>query len=368
MFKRAVISVLVLLSISISGSKSMKKDMNIQKWSISTCDQHGEGFKKENCLPEVASGRVAFYAAEYNPDTYEMIKEISIGKVNDLFPLASSYKGLLIEALMREVDNNRLSLNKKIKTTDENRSIEVYPAGVNTLDTLAERAIDLSDNTAADIIHSEIGARRFTLDTMQDSSKTKIFLSTKALWAAQGGFLKEILGEDTLAGIRQYYSLSDESKIEMARKLILESRKHSGPQIERALESYFKKYPNEPDIELALYGNSTAKEFSDLIAKVYSGNRLKPETKKRYRSIMSKGCCQAESPSFKYKYWAAKAGSAWRILTMTGYVELENGRILAYSYFNDKSAVRDSIDIERQIRPVANWIDKNLRLIIETNS
>jgi hypothetical protein len=75
---------------------------------------------------------------------------------------------------------------------------------------------------------------------------------------------------------------------------------------------------------------------------------------------MAQGCCRPARPSFPVVTWAAKAGSGWRLLTLTGVVDLPDGRVMAYTYINHESATRHAEDMERQIGPVVAWIDRTL--------
>ena len=62
---------------------------------------------------------------------------------------------------------------------------------------------------------------------------------------------------------------------------------------------------------------------------------------------MSTGCCYAKKSLVTSTYRAAKAGSGWRILTLTGYLELSNKESIAYAYFNDESETFESEVIEK---------------------
>jgi beta-lactamase class A len=82
---------------------------------------------------------------------------------------------------------------------------------------------------------------------------------------------------------------------------------------------------------------------------------------------MRTGCCIAKNSALRSEYRAAKAGSGWRILNLTGYAELSGGITLAYTYLNDQSATLDSEDIEKQIKPVNAWIDQVLLGLLRKN-
>ena len=64
----------------------------------------------------------------------------------------------------------------------------------------------------------------------------------------------------------------------------------TGPEVEAAIDSYFRGSKYSPDIDLALQPVSTAKAYADLLARVLPGRNLKPATKKVFRDALSKGC------------------------------------------------------------------------------
>jgi beta-lactamase class A len=100
--------------------------------------------------------------------------------------------------------------------------------------------------------------------------------------------------------------------------------------------------------------------FADLTARTLPGDALKPGTRRLFRKLLSTGCCQPKQPLLRASSWAAKAGTGWRILNLTGCVETAGGQTVAYAYFNDQSGTEDSADMERQIGPVVKWIEANL--------
>lgn len=130
--------------------------------------------------------------------------------------------------------------------------------------------------------------------------------------------------------------------------------------LDSALDAYFTGPDYNHAVDLAFQHTTTAKAFTDLVARTYAGQNLQPETRQFYRKIMALGCCQPKKPRIKYTYWAAKAGTGWRFVTMSGYVETPGGRVYAYTYMNDMSNVTSALGMEKQIRPVLAWIEDNL--------
>ena len=314
-------------------------------------------------LPAGVSGRVSFYAARYDPRTGATLGALSLGAVNDVQPLASTFKPLVVHALLQDVDAGRFRLQSTFATTAANRSIETYPAGTNTLLTLAKRAISLSDNTAADILMRAYGAQRLARAVRAQSACTAVLLTTKAWWAAQAGLAAGVLGGDTVAGAQRYGAQAFEDRVQTASRLIVASQQVTGPAVEQGLETYFHGPSYTPALELALQNTSTAAAFTDLLARVLPGDDLKPATRQVFRGVMQSGCCQPKAGAIRASYWAAKAGSGWRILDVVGYVETADGKRLAYAYFNDQSDTTESESMELQIPAVVNWITANLQTL-----
>lgn len=311
-------------------------------------------------LPAGVSGRVNFYVAEYQPETLQPLRALSLGDPDDVQPLASTFKPLVLQGVLQDVDSGRLRLNSVFTTTAANRSIEAYPAGNNTLQVLARRAIYLSDNTASDILHLAYGPERLARAVRQNSPCTTVLLTTKAWWAAQAGLVPAVLTPDTAAGARVYGAQPFEQRLLTARHLIAGAQQRTGPEVERRLEAYFHGPTYAADLEVNLQNTSTARAYTDLMARTLPGQALGPATRKVFRDILATGCCRPQTPKLNATYWAAKAGSGWRILTLTGYVETGDGRRFAYTYLNDGSATKTAENMERQIRPVVLWIEQSL--------
>jgi beta-lactamase class A len=192
------------------------------------------------------------------------------------------------------------------------------------------------------------------------SACTTILLTTKAWWAAQGGLSGSVLGPDVFLGAQGYAERAFEDRLEMAGRLIAASKNVSGPAVEAAIDTYFHGPSYRPELELMLQNTTTAQAFTDLFADTMRSRDLRDGTRAVFRSIMRTGCCIAKNSTLRSVYRAAKAGSGWRILNLTGYAELPSGISLAYTYLNDQSATLDSEVIERQIKPVNAWIDQVL--------
>ena len=316
-------------------------------------------------LPTAVTGRVGFYAARYHNSIPIPSSIVTLGDSSAVFPTASAYKTLVIHEALRGVDRGTLKLRQLFETTPANQSIERYPRGFNTLEVLADRAIRLSDNTASDLLHRAVGPAALARYAKSKSPCTNVLLTNKAWWAAQGGLLPQVLGDDLYSGAQRYAALGFEDRIGVAARLNAAAKAVTAASIEQAIDAYFHGASFTTDLELMLQNTTTPQAFSDLLAQVMPAKNLQPATAKLFRAIMSTGCCYAKKSLVTSTYRAAKAGSGWRVLTMTGYLELPNKEAIAYAYFNDQSQTFESEDIEQQIRAVSLWIDQAILGIAE---
>ena len=314
-------------------------------------------------LPAAVTGRVAFYAALYDPRTLTVRRELTLGDTSELHPLASLFKPLVVEGVLRDVDRGALALNTPLTTTAANRSIEAYPAGTHSLRDLARRALVQSDNTASDLLQLTYGAGRLAREVRGRSPCTSVLLTTKAWWGAQAGLASSVLGPDLSSGAQRYADQPFEARVQTASALIAASRSVTGPQVEAGLDAYFHGPGYTPDLELALQNTSTAKAYTDLMARTLPGVTLQPKTRAVFREALSHGCCTPKAPLPGQHFWAAKAGSGWRLLNLTGVVETNAG-LLAYTYLNDGSNTQDAEDLERQIPALVRWIAAGLRELL----
>jgi beta-lactamase class A len=311
-------------------------------------------------LPPIVTGKVAFYAAIYDSTTLRAIKAYALGPTNEVLPLASAYKTAVLWATLRDIDNGKLKLTTPLTTTEANRSIEFYSAGTNSVLKLARAALQESENTASDILHRTVGTERLAKLIHRLSPCTQVLLTNKALWGAQAGLFPDLIPSTNpttmLSAARTYQQLPFLDRISFANKLNTRSLEITGPKVEKLLDIYFKGPNYHPELDTAFHNVSTARALTDLTITFHRKSGLSPQMQQVMRGILSKGCCLLKNAPFKYTYWGAKAGSGWRLLTLTGYVELPNSKIMAYTYLNHESNTYESEVIERQIWPVVRWI------------
>jgi len=348
-------TMLVALTVLSVGAQS-----NSRAVPPSSCGLERPATRVTKPLPAVVSGRVGFYAARFRNGSMIPGSARSVEPSNALFPTASMYKSLVVFKALEFVDQGKLRLETAVATTAGNRSIEAYPLGLNSIRTLVTRAITKSDNTASDILHLLVSPTLLAGWVRSQSECTTLLLTTKAWWGAQAGLLGKVLGIPLIDQSRSYALLPFSDRVKRAGKLINGARELTGPEVEAALDKYFKSSEYDPKIELYIQNTTTPAAYSHLMAKLFQRSSLRPTMNKLFRELMSKGCCTPRAPILHHRYWGAKAGSGWRVLALSGYVEMDDGSGIAYTWMNDESKTLDSIDMEKQIRPVLAWIEEVL--------
>lgn len=316
-------------------------------------------------LPKTVTGRIGFFADYYKKGESSPSQSIAYGSVNTFFPTISMYKSLVVFDALQKVDQKRLALNQKFITTPQNQSIEKFPSGSNSLSYLLQRAIQRSDNTASDIVHLAVGPKALAYSVKSSSPCTNVLITSKAWWGTQGGLFPQVIGKDLAKGLKNYYDLPFEARVETAGKLVTASMKVTGKQVELSLDRYFHGPNYTAKIEFWLQNITTPQAYTRLFYGLFANSTLSPKSQTIFRDLMKLGCCYQIGGPLPVTYRAAKIGSGWRMLTLSGYTELKNGDKIAYTYMNDQSDTKDSNAMDKQIRVVNQWIDLNLAKIAD---
>ncbi|MBC7646222.1 MAG: serine hydrolase [Pseudopedobacter sp.] len=296
--------------------------------------------------PSVLSGKVGLVIAQL--DAKGRFKRILARDENTVFPLASAYKQLLAFQALERVHKGEWKLSDTLESTPQNRSIEGYSKGKNTLETLLKRTLEDSENTAADLIHLRLGLEQ--PQTFVDALKlcsTRILLTTKAFWTAEAGWGgPDFTLPNPLEAARRFHFSRGEERLALARSIKDASFKRTGPQLEAALEKYFEGPAYNPDLDLFTQNVSTPLEFAHLLSTLYPSSSLGKQNL-LFRKLASLSCCKPPVP--KLHYWGGKAGSGWRILTLSGYLERTDGSRFVYALFNFGSKLDHAEKLEDQI-------------------
>lgn len=306
--------------------------------------------------PAGVTGRLGFYAAEYDPATLALLRAVSLD-AGSTYPLASAFKTTVLHSLLRGVDDGRFRLGDLQTTTEAARSIEGYSRGTNTLLTLASRMIHRSENTAADLLALRVGPSRIQADLdALGAAQTRVQFTTKAWWSVQAGLVPALFPPGQIASsARRFSQLSAPERLNVTRQVLAAVKGVNADILERRLDLYFKGPEYDPDTELYVQNTSTPQEYACLNATLFNRG-LSKASGQVFRRLMATGLDHSPFPAPAYRYWGGKPGSGWRLLTLTGYAETASGRVVAYAYFNDRSDVTDAEAIERQIRGADAWI------------
>jgi beta-lactamase class A len=318
----------------------------------------------DTARPAGVTGRLGFYAAEYDPLTLAPLRAVALDS-GSVYPLASAFKTTVLHSLLRGVDDGRFRLSDLQTTTEATRSIEGYSRGTNTLLTLARRMIARSENTAADLLALRVGLPRIQADLDALGVKeTRIQFTTKAWWSVQAGLVPALFPKGSLfASAQRFSELPAAARLAQARQVLQTVRGVNADALDRQLDAYFHGPEYDPDTELFVQNTSTPKEYACLNAELFRSG-LSASSARVFRDLMATGLDHSPFPAPQFRYWGGKPGSGWRLLTLTGYTETTSGRVVAYAYFNDRSSVQDAGAIGRQILPADAWIRAQVQAML----
>ncbi len=309
--------------------------------------------------PAFATGPVGFYLAQIDPRTGTPLRVIA-NDPDRLYPLASTFKQIVLWGTLRDVQAGRLSLNTRLTVTEANRSIEAYQPGTRTVQNLATQAIQNSENTASDILHLRYGPDRLqALVTAQGACHTRVNTTTKAWWAAQAGLLQGLYGPDVNTGAQQTFTLPPAQEAQIRARAVQQAQTLNADRLLDHLDRAFFNPTYHPQTEVYLQNRSTPREWATLITRMHLDPSLTPTNRAFLQGTLARGCCRTKDPAVAY--WGSKAGSGWRNVTMSGLLSLTGGQTFVYAYFNPGSDVMDSLLIEEQLPDIARYVLENAR-------
>ncbi|GGR33480.1 serine hydrolase [Deinococcus ruber] len=315
-------------------------------------------------LPTTVSGQVDFLAGYYRPDG-TLLGTISLGNPDRLHPMASSFKPLVVHAVLADIDRGRLQLATPVAVSDATRSLGPFPAGPTPLSKLLDIAINGSNNTAADLLLLTYGPERLAREVHTNSPCTQVLLTTKGWWTAQSGLASSVIGSRTAAGVKAYGALPFEQRVKVAGRLIVAAQQVRASVLEPALDRVFASSSYDPASELDLQNVTTPRAYLPLVAGTLPGDDLSASSRALLRHILSTGCCRPAAPKLKNAQWWAKGGITWRVLNLTGVVERPDGSRLVYVYMNSLSNTHDAGALRASVPPVVDWIETQLQLLAQ---
>ncbi|WP_188963365.1 serine hydrolase [Deinococcus aquiradiocola] len=325
-----------------------------------TCGEVPSAQEVTTPLPRGVTGRVDFFAARYDPATGAVTRAVRYGRPDALHPMASSFKPLLVHAVWADIDAGRFTPGTLVTSTPGTRSLGAFPAGRNTLAHLTDIAINGSNNTAADLLLLTYGPERLAREVHAVSPCTSVLVTTKGWWAAQAGLAPDVLGPDAVRGAARYGAMPFEARVGVAGALIRAGQRSSAQAVEAGIDRVFRSRTYSPAMELDLQNTTTPAAYTALVRDTLSGAGLSAASASAVRKIFGTGCCRPEHPRLRATYWGAKGGITWRVLNLTGYVELPDGTQLAYVFMNDLSDTADAGALRASVPGVLPWIETQL--------
>jgi beta-lactamase class A len=307
-------------------------------------------------------GELALYVARFDPTSLQAIKAISLNSSTP-FPLASTYKQSVLWTLLSQIDAGKIKWDEKFNITPADQSLGEYPYDHSSLRTLAERMIKRSDNTATDILHRRVGLEQPQL--LADSlglCQTRLLLPTKDWWTAQAGLDPNYFPPyGRLSGAEYFAKAPRDIQLKIAQSLDEHARTLEPSKLQHLLDAYFDGPNYNPKIDLQTQNASTALELAHLMAFEFMGGGLSPESRQAFEEIMHMGVGKGflRTPFVKF---GAKSGNAWRILTISGYIETPMGEHIIYVFLNQQSPQTYTVQA-RHLRAAFNWINRGIEVV-----
>ncbi len=307
-------------------------------------------------------GDLALYVARFDPVSLQPIKALSVNS-SEPFPLASTYKQSVLWSLLAEIDAGKVQWDEKFKVTSANQSLGEYPYDNSSVRTLAERMIKRSDNTATDILHRRIG-----LDKPQHLAdslglcNTRLILPTKTWWTAQVGMDPNYFPHyGRLSGAEYFAKAPRAEQLKIAQSVDAHAQSLAPSQLQHLLDQYFEGPDYNPKIDLQTQNASTALELAHLMAFEFMGGGLSANSRQAFEDIMHMGVGKGflKTPFVKF---GAKSGNAWRILTISGYIETPMGEHIVYVFLNQQSPQTYTVQ-PRYLRAAFNWINRGIEVL-----
>jgi beta-lactamase class A len=307
-------------------------------------------------------GEMALYVARFDPVSLQAIKALSHNS-SQSFPLASTYKQSVLWSLLAEIDAGKVKWNEKFKVTPANQSLGEYPYDNSSVRTLAERMIHNSDNTATDILHRRIGLDK--PQRLADSlglCNTRLILPTKTWWTAQVGMDPNYFPHyGRLSGAEYFAKAPRAEQLKIAQSVDAHAQSLAPSQLQHLLDQYFDGPDYNPKIDLQTQNASTALELAHLMAFEFMGGGLSANSRKAFEDIMHTGVGKGflRTPFVKF---GAKSGNAWRILTISGYIETPMGEHIVYVFLNQQSPQTYTVQ-PKHLRAAFNWINRGIAVV-----
>ena len=291
-------------------------------------------------IPATLPGRVGLYVArlEAGEREFKPSKVIQI-RPTEVFPLASNYKTAVWLETMHQVDQGRVKLDEKFVVTKANQSLGDYPYDNSDVETLAQRMIMWSDNTATDILHTRVGIG--SLQPLADAQKlcnTRLLLPTKAWWTAEAGLGGSDFPKDALIGSSARFAKSSpEERLQMAQRLYSTAEQVSADRLNAALQAHFegRQWKRFAQISRNLQNASTPLEWAHFLWFAFTQNQLSDPSNTLFRKVMAKGYGYRRL-GVKYAYFGGKSGNTAGVLGFTGYLEAADGTRFIYVFLSDE--------------------------------
>ena len=264
-------------------------------------------------------------------------------QADTVFPLASSFKLFVLQALFEQVAEGRLSLDEEIPTTRAAASLGDRKPALSPLRRLAQMMIYNSGNTASDVLFKRVG-----LDAPQrliarlGLAHTRVVLPTREYYVIIAGLDPAFPPEDLVGATARFAARSPAAQAAAIAAVAERAAALAPREIERATEPFyaFERYTRGQTYQILdqLDNVSTPREMVRLMHFLYRGGDLPPALASEMEFMLARGDGRRDVGCFRGRIsrWGGKGGDDLGQASMCGYAVAPDGRVLVYSFLSSR--------------------------------
>jgi beta-lactamase class A len=297
------------------------------------------------------TGDIGVYAVTISPTASEFlpISEVS-SNPDQSFPLASSFKPLVLHAALRDVDAGVLGWRDRINIQASDHSLDYGGYGKRSpVKKLANKMIKRSHNTSTDVLFKTvgIGAPTAILDSW-GLTNARVVTPTREFWLGLSGLVPSQFDSTDLANDAAAFAADTRAgqiaTVEAVRSL---GSGFSVDQIDRATNPFynFNLYNQATTFDILddIDNVATPREMVEAYWNMFFLNGLSAESDENFRKLMKKGDGRVDRRQINVplRYWGGKGGSDLGMGSVAGYGETRNGKHIIYAIFGSRMTDED---------------------------
>ena len=298
------------------------------------------------------TGDIGVYAVTISPtaSAFLPISEVS-SNPDQSFPLASSFKPLVLHAALRDVDAGVLGWRDRINIQVSDRSLDYGGYGRRSpVKKLAIKMIKRSHNTSTDVLFKTvgIGAPTAILDSW-GLTNTRVVVPTREFWLGLSGLVpSEFDNTDLVNDAAAFAADTRAGQIATVEALRTLGAGFSVDQIDRATNPFynFNLYNQATTFDVLddIDNIATPRAMVEAYWNMFFQSGLSPDSDANFRKVMSRGDGKVDKLEINVplNYWGGKGGSDLGMGSVAGYGETRKGNHVIYAIFGSRMTNEDA--------------------------